>query len=306
MPAEGIHLTALREALTLSTLPVGARRCALQHEDAARMGAVMLDLPYFDHYEEEVVRYLLRRAPRSSPFGAVVHDQAAVTLALGVLARARAARSDALAAMALGLFSHCALDRQLHPLINALARKHAGPLTHGQSHREVEKFQSICFHQAYLGRDFMGTPAVARWCAVPMRELLARDDVGPAVAAAFAEGMQPAPDARTLRRMARGYEHHAALLGTFLGARVADEDDKAQARPRFLHGAWGQFDGLLGQAITGSIEVLERAWACFTATDADAAAAWSALRGALPEGSIDPLGERVDLDQPYVIAPLGG
>ena len=39
MPAEGIHLTSLREALTLPGLPPGARQCLIRNEEAGRLGA---------------------------------------------------------------------------------------------------------------------------------------------------------------------------------------------------------------------------------------------------------------------------
>jgi len=55
----------------------------------------------------------------------------------------------------LGVASHCAIGRTLHPLINALARLHRGSGSHDASHREVEKFQSICFTWSATR---MGTP----------------------------------------------------------------------------------------------------------------------------------------------------
>jgi hypothetical protein len=55
MPAEGIHQTALREAG--ARMVPEARRCLIREEDAGRLGAVLLDLAYFDRYLEEVVRY---------------------------------------------------------------------------------------------------------------------------------------------------------------------------------------------------------------------------------------------------------
>lgn len=90
MPAEGIHLTALEEAVASPGFPAEARRCVTRHPDPARFGAVMLDLPYFDRYAEEVGRYVLRRAPRPSRLGDEVHERAAVPIVVAMLEIGRA------------------------------------------------------------------------------------------------------------------------------------------------------------------------------------------------------------------------
>jgi hypothetical protein len=298
MPAEWIHLTALRESVAAARFPADARRCVTRHEDAARLGAVALDLPYFDRYLEEVVRYVLGRSPRGSPWGAIVHERAAVGIAVAVLERARERGSDGLRAMGLGLVSHASMDRQLHPLVNALARRHAGRLTHDASHREVEKFQSICFHEVYFGRDLLGHAGITRHLGVPVRELFASGDVLTALCAAYSSACAEPMAPRALAAMGSGYERHAALLGSRLGRTVASEADKAAARPRFLFGAWGTFEQALAGAIDGALPALERAWALATASSADAGAARAALLELLPLGSIDPPGHDVDLDVP--------
>src|SRR5690242_21371834 len=98
-----------------------------------------------------------------------------------LLEAARSTRSDAVAALAIGAASHASIDRSLHPLVNALARRSVaegtmGHRTHADAHREVEKFQSSLFHEDYLGGPFMGRAAVVRLVAVPVRGL-ARDRV---------------------------------------------------------------------------------------------------------------------------------
>src|SRR5262245_34172741 len=110
MPAEGIHMTALREAMASSDTPSAARACTTRYEAAARFGAIALDLPYYDRYLEEVARYALGLKARPSPLGGVVHERAAVAIAVSVLEQARATRSDRLAAVGLGLVSHSAMD----------------------------------------------------------------------------------------------------------------------------------------------------------------------------------------------------
>jgi hypothetical protein len=300
MPAEGIHQTALREAAAHPRLAAGARRCLVRDEDAGRLGAVLLDLAYFDRYLEEVLRYAARRPPRPSRWGDVVHAQAAVPIVLAMLRAARRARSPRLAAVGLGLASHAAIDRQLHPLINALARQHADGLTHDAAHREVEKFQSILFHEEYFGRDRMGTPGIARLVQVPMRDLFADPLVAGAVAAAYGESMAEAPGVRTLAAMGRGYEQHSAILASPLGRRLAPPREKERAQPKFLHGAWGTFAGVLKVAVDASVEVLDRAWAVFEAGDGvEATEAEAALAAVLGPGTIDPDGAGLSLAVPF-------
>jgi len=298
MPAEGIHLTSLAEARASFKLAPAARAALVRHQDEGRAGAIVLDLPYFDRYAVEVVRYAAKLAPRPSPFGSVVHERAAVPILLALLDEARAARSEALAAMALGVASHATIDRTLHPLINALAVRFADGLAHDAAHREVEKFQSICFHEGYFGRDRMGTPGIVSLVYVPLVELLGASRLGPAVAKCFATAMSPAPSLDVLSGMGCGYEQHAWLIGTVIGKRVAPPRDKERARPRFMSGAWGTFEARLEGAISKSIPVIELAWALYDADDAGAAGARAALLEALPIGSIDAMGEPSLLERP--------
>ena len=306
MPAEGIHLTALREALAAGGLGTAARRRISNDEDAARLGALLVDLPYFDHYIGEVVRYLAGRAARSSPWGAILHEGGAITLlhALLDVARAEPAGSK-MGAVALGLASHLAIDRALHPLVNALARAFPhGDL--GTSHREVEKFQSICFHETYLGRDLMGDRGISRHLTIDLVGGLGDDAVGRPILAAFARAFGKAPSRRELARLGRGYRAHTWLLGSRLGKRIAPPAAKEAARPKFLHGAWGSFEEHLASAVTASLTVIDAAADVLDADERDLPAARAALDHALPAGTIDPAGEDVDLARRFVVALPGG
>ncbi|MEO7730122.1 MAG: zinc dependent phospholipase C family protein, partial [Kofleriaceae bacterium] len=231
MPAEGIHLTALREAMASPALAPSVRRRLVRRDDAGRFGALLPDLAYFDRYVAEVIRYVARVPARPSPWGAAIHDGGAVALLHSLLTIARRERDDELAAIALGLASHCAIDRALHPLINALARRHPVGRNHDASHREVEKFQSICFHEQYLGRDTMGTPAITGYLTIQLaNDLDAR--LNRLLREAWADALGSAPRERELAGFVRGYRAHARLLGTRLGARVAPPAAKAEAQPR--------------------------------------------------------------------------
>jgi hypothetical protein len=301
MPAEGIHLTALREAMAAPLLDAPVRRRLVRRDDAARFGAIAADLPYFHRYAAEVVRYLAGLPAQPSPWGAAIHGGGAVALLGSLLGVARRERDDLLGAIALGLASHCAIDRALHPLINALARLHRGGPTHDASHREVEKFQSICFHEQYLGRDTMGTPGITGYLTIHLAAQL-DDRLTRLLREAWSGALGDAPAARELAGFARGYRHHARLLGTPLGKRVAPPAAKEQARPRYLHGPWGTFEALLDDAIAASVPVVNAAGAVLEAGDRDAAPALAALAALLPAGTIDPQGTSLDLSRPVAIS----
>jgi Zinc dependent phospholipase C len=303
VPAEGIHLTALREAMASPALAPSVRRRLVRRDDAARLGALVPDLPYFHRYTVEVIRYLTRVPAQPSRWGATIHEGGAVALLRSLLDLARRERDDDLAAIALGVASHCAIDRALHPLVNALARAYPAGASHDASHREVEKFQSICFHEQYLGRDTMGTSGIANYLAI---QLANRIDARTSrlLREAWSSAMGSAPSERELAGFLRGYRTHARLLGTPLGKRLAPPAAKDAARPRYLHGAWGTFERLLEAAIATSIGVLDAAGAVLDASAADVDGARRTLAGLLPTGTIDPQGDDLDLARPVQIAGL--
>ncbi len=299
MPAEGVHLTALREAVASPSLCDDARRAVTRFEDAARLGAILPDLAYFDRYAEEVARYALRATPRPSRWGSEIHDGAAISIVVSLARQAQRTRSLELAALALGAASHAALDRLLHPLVNALARRFAGGRSHDAAHREVEKFHSICFHERYFGQDRMGTEGIVRLTQVPFRDLFARPRVRHALVAAFASALPKPPTEQQLWSLGRGYEWHVRVLGSPLGKLLASDAEKAMARPKFLVGAWGRFDQVLERACQLSLPVLEAVWRVSSSDDRQLEGALDALELVLPMGSIDTPGDDVDLDRPW-------
>jgi hypothetical protein len=301
VPAEGIHLTALREAMGAPGLGASARRRIVRHEDAARLGALLVDLPYFDRYVGEVVRYLAGIAARPSPWGALLHEGGAVGLLRALLDLARVDRDPRIGAIALGLASHVAIDRALHPLVNALARAHPHG-DHGSSHREVEKFQSICFHEEYLGRDLMGDPGIRRHLTIHLTGALDDAAVARPILAAFTRAFGRAPTPGELIRLGRGYRAHGRLLGSPLGRRVAPPAAKEAARPRYVHGAWGTFAEHLATAIDLSLAVIDAAADVLDAGDRDADAARAAFARVFPDGTIDPAGDDVELSRRFVVA----
>jgi hypothetical protein len=298
MPAEGIHLTAVREATAATGLAASVRKRLVRHDDAARFGAILVDLPYFHQFALEVLRYLAGVPAQPSRWGAELHDGGAVELLFALLDVARRERDDVLAAIALGVASHCSIDRALHPLINALAREYREGANHDAAHREVEKFQSICFHEVYLGGDRMGTPQISAHLQI---QLAAQLDTRRArlIREAWRLALGEAPSDLEFAGFRRGYRAHTRLLGSPLGKRVAPPAAKEAARPRYLAGGWGTFEEVLEAAIAASIGVLESATAVLEAGATEAPAARAHLASMLPRGTIDPAGREVNLETPF-------
>lgn len=301
MPAEGIHLTALREAMASPALSPAARKRLVRHADAARLGAIFVDLPYFHRFTNEVLRYVIGVPAKPSVWGQTLHDGGAVDLLSALIDVARRERDDTLGAIALGLASHCAIDRGLHPLINALARAHVAGRNHDASHREVEKFQSICFHEAYMGRDMMGTPEITSYLAIRIVEGIPERVVVLALEA-WRRALGTAPESKEFVGYTRGYRTHTMLLGSPLGKRLAPPRAKEEARPRYLEGAWGAFSALLERAVAASIRVLDATADVLDADATDVHRARAQLASRLPRGTIDPMGQDVDLARPFTVS----
>ena len=299
VPAEGIHLTALREVVNQAALDAPARQRLLRHGEAARLGALLVDLPYFHRFAVEVVRYVAKLPPRPSAWGAALHSGGAISLLSEVIGVARRERGDTLGAIALGLASHLSIDRALHPLVNSLARRYPVGGNHDAAHREVEKFQSICFHEGYMGRDLMGTRAITGYLELPALAQLAEPELSARVRQAWAAALGSAPTAPELAGFGRGYRAHIRLIGWPVGKRIAPEAAKEAARPRYLHGAWGTFAGALAAAVTESARTLNAVVAMLDAGERELAAAQAALARVLPPGTIDPPGDEHTLERPF-------
>ena len=300
VPAEGIHLTALREAMASPALSAHTRRRLVRDDDAARFGAIFVDLPYFHRFTNEVMRYVLGFPAKPSVWGQTLHDGGAIDLLGALIDVARRERDDVIGAIALGVASHCAIDRALHPLINALARAHVVGRNHDASHREVEKFQSICFHEHYMGRDMMGTPEITSYLAIRLAEAMP-DRVGVLALEAWRRAFGTAPEAAELAGYVRGYRTHVTLLGTPLGKRLAPPAAKVAATPRYLEGRWGAFATLLEHAVAASLAVLDATADVLDASATDVHRARAQLASRLPRGTIDPAGQDVDLARPFAI-----
>jgi hypothetical protein len=294
MPVEAIHISAFLDSLTASSAPPALRSGELLA--LGRLGALMIDLPYFERFPLGVARYLLKQPTAQSRWGDRLHHGTPVEGAHHLLGRARALRDegrsdDALRVLALGLgyLSHVAVDRSLHPLVNRMARERARRLGGDPAHHhtEVEKFHSVLFHEDRLGFDFMGLPALREHIEVDVFAVQGQPVLIDAVDGAFGAACGEKPGPVLLSSWARGYRQYVWLVSSPVGKRIVPEAIKRAVRGELYRGAWGAFTEAYARAVAHSREALDAALAWFEAPSHEAHRACARFAGVVPEGPID-------------------
>jgi len=295
MPVEAIHLSGLVDSLASCGAWI-RRATSASHHAAARLGALFVDLPYFDRFSLAVVRYVLRRPQAHSPWGDAFHQKTPIALGrlLGEAGRRLAGQTatreagETLTALALGYVSHAALDTAMHPHINELARQRATRtgLHPSQEHHEIEKFQSLLFHEQRFGRDLMGTGKLLAYIDADGQFLGDAGPIGDAVQQALTALHGSAPTRAELRRFARGYKTYVALIGNpFVGPRIGPLEVREAARAEVF--TEFDFPRRFAEAVTKSRQYLE-AFGAYLADGVFDQSAQAALAQLIPEGSIDP------------------
>jgi hypothetical protein len=295
MPAEAIHLSALQDTLAGASAWVTAATARPELREAARLGAVLVDLPYFASFPRVLLDYVLKRPQRPSRWGDIFHHRTPIALgralaeSAAALQRHSASRSAGqyLQALALGYFSHAAVDTSAHPQINAMARARARRLgsTPSQEHQEVEKFQSILFHEQRFGFDFMGTATLREHIAIDMRPLLAPGPINSAFHAALHRCFGEDPGPGPLRSWVSGYRSYVRILVSPLGKTIAPAAAKRRARPELFDAV--DFPARFAAAVAQSRRWVETLGSYLQDGRFDDSAQ-AAFARAIPEGSIDP------------------
>ncbi|MFT3922432.1 MAG: hypothetical protein QM778_07860 [Myxococcales bacterium] len=290
MPVEAIHISAFLDSLARSEVPPSFRQGPLR--ELGRLGCLVIDFPYFEHFPLGVARYLLKRPTATSAWGAALHLTTPVAVAHELLEHVRRLRArpssreqaEQVLALCLGYVSHLAIDRALHPLVNQLARERAqkvggDPARH---HTDVEKYHSVLFHEARLGFDFMGRRELGQHIAVDADAVHREPHLAQAFHAGLARALGKAPSWDELRGWSKGYRQYVALVSSPLGKLLAPEPDKQRMRGEVYGGSWGTFPERYEASLEGSQRAIEAAlgWA----EDESQAAAFSRV---LPEGPID-------------------
>ena len=242
MPAPQLHLTFANSLHRQTGVPAAMRLACASVPVYARLGAIIHDLPYYGNMLLEAIRYGLETVPLDEPWAYRVHSvRPARFVASFVRAAATVPGLEEHERLALlgGLMSHCALDLELHPLVNLCARRATIELGgHEQvHHRLTEKYHSLFFHIARHGRDPIGSRELARQTRVTHRSSLLRPCAEwPAVAVAreaYRGAYGGAPTAHQWRSWVRNFGHFGELVSTPFAARNSRRvrhDGEAYAR----------------------------------------------------------------------------
>ncbi|HEX6243598.1 MAG TPA: zinc dependent phospholipase C family protein [Polyangiales bacterium] len=289
MPAEAIHLSVFQDSLARSR--AAAHTGTTELFALGRLGAVAIDLPYFDKFPISVARYLLRMTTATSAWGNLFHERSPVQIAKLLLRSARALRAQRhtreaggrVQAFALGFTSHIAVDRFMHPLVNRLARARAQRLSDHwlRQHTEVEKFQSVLFHEERNGFDFMGRRELAQHIAVEGQRLVRDETLSRAFRHALGGALGAAPELALIQRWVRGYAQYTRLVSSPLGKTMMPEQVKHEVRDEVYAGEV-RFGDEYARAVALSTEALDLALGYAQGEVSD-----QVFDAALPEGSID-------------------
>jgi hypothetical protein len=237
VPATVLHLVAVeRLARDPRGLPADVARALAEDLEYARFGAALPDLPYYGHLGGELASLVFGRAPGMPPFARLLHTAAPVAVGLKmaelVSRGALVGREPGIAAV-IGYFTHLALDRQLHPIVETLLERwrRAGE-TVSTAHRRIEWVEALFWLRETLGRELVGTSDFSARCRVLKRRGLPVRGIGRGlyelVRSACADVLGPAPSKADLDTWVRGLYVYGKVMGSPLGRRAALPRDASQ------------------------------------------------------------------------------
>lgn len=295
MAAEGVHMTALEESVLGPSRPVAREVSSLveRHRSLARLGAVLVDLAYFENFGSMVIRHLAGTPQIGSAWGDRLHKAGPQRLLEALLVRVRDGRAsdtrggpgkEPVLALAMGLSSHLAVDVVTHPVIEVIAgaRSRALGTTISVEHERVERLQSALFHERFFGRDLFARQAWFSYVDVPGVEWFNDARFSHLLLDAMREAFGTAPSQTELRAWARGYRNYARVLGSPLGKVLVTDKAKDEAREVLYRGPGFDYDDLFRDAERASTAYVETAYA-FGRGDVDS----EELERVIPIQSID-------------------
>lgn len=189
MAADASHLLFVEQLPDDPRLQADLRTLLRAHWRWVRVGAVLVDLPYFDGFVRRALDDLRGLPDRTSFWGDRFHRDGAEHLVGAILRRAlRLPDPEPLVALAIGLHSHVLLDVATHPDINRaaaeiVARDGGRPEA---AHRAVENVQAELWHRSLRGHRLFGDPRAFGLLAV-RAEGLAHGRIGANLADAITE-----------------------------------------------------------------------------------------------------------------------
>ena len=167
MPTSMVHVTFIGDLGREDEVEPSLRSFIQQYPEYARLGALLPDLQYYEHFYYLSLRYIMKLPLPFRSWSYLFHSRAPGTLgrALIEVLRKEPFKEQLGAKLALiaGYFSHLALDRTLHPLVQRSAQAEGRNQADARSvHATYERYQSLFFHQELYGVDITGTPICRR------------------------------------------------------------------------------------------------------------------------------------------------
>tara|TARA_B100000315_G_C14464645_1_gene535374 strand:+ start:43 stop:942 length:900 start_codon:yes stop_codon:yes gene_type:complete len=163
MPTSLVHITFIEELGRDQKIEPSLSSSIVQRPELAGLGAVLPDLQYYEYFYRLSLRYLLGFSLPFAPWGYLFHSRAPAALGRALIEVLRKEpvkeQPDAKLALIAGYFSHLALDRTLHPLVQSLVDAEGRNDDHAKAiHGTCERYQSLFFHREIYGVDITGSP----------------------------------------------------------------------------------------------------------------------------------------------------
>lgn len=151
-----LHVTLAERILARASLAAEPRRELERERDSYLLGAVLVDLPYYDRLWLSGLRSLLGRELHFAAWGTLLHVRSPVGLLLALLDRSTTAADRALA---LGALTHQAVDVTFHPAIRQRELDVAdGSVGLDTVHKRIEDQLDLHVHYELIEQPGIGTP----------------------------------------------------------------------------------------------------------------------------------------------------
>ena len=216
MPAPQFHLT-FGELVASHPGVHPEMRAAVEAEPVyTHLGSIFHDLPYYGNMIAEAIRYSFKRPAIDAPWAYRMHcirpDRFAASFVRAARVTPGLTDQERLALVG-GLFSHCALDLTLHPLVNYCARRDTALYGGHETfhHRITEKFHAQFFHIERFGDDRFGAPNFKEKTRVVKRGSAGRPTAEPQITSfmveAYGHAYGNAPIPRVWTLWVRNFRH---------------------------------------------------------------------------------------------------
>ena len=155
-----LHITLSNLALLRAALPRSARREIEQEIDSFHLGAVLFDLPYYEHLLFQGIVRASGLDYRYGDWGTRLHLRSPTGFCVRLL---RAAETPSERATAMGALTHAAVDMVFHPEIEErVAQTEAGRARPNRMHHMIETQMDLYLHHRIIGGPGIGSPYTAQ------------------------------------------------------------------------------------------------------------------------------------------------